>query len=36
VATADNKKGIGLPLQAALEHLIPLFEQSDPEHSPED
>ncbi len=25
VATADNKKGIGLPLQAAMEHLIPLF-----------
>jgi CubicO group peptidase (beta-lactamase class C family) len=25
VATADNKKAIGLPLQAALEHLIPLF-----------
>ena len=36
VATADNKKGIGLPLQAALEHLIPLFEQTDPEHSPGD
>ena len=25
VATADNKKAIGLPLQAALEHLLPLF-----------
>ncbi len=25
VATADNKKAIGLPLQAVLEHLIPLF-----------
>ena len=25
VATADNKKAIGLPLQAALKHLIPLF-----------
>ena len=25
VATADNKKSIGLPLQAALEHLLPLF-----------
>jgi CubicO group peptidase (beta-lactamase class C family) len=25
VATADNKKGIGLPLQAAMDHLIPLF-----------
>jgi CubicO group peptidase (beta-lactamase class C family) len=28
VATADNKKGIGLPLQAAIEHLIPLFRQA--------
>ena len=26
VATAHNKKAIGLPLQAAMEHLIPLFE----------
>ena len=25
IATADNKKEIGLPLQAAMEHLIPLF-----------
>jgi CubicO group peptidase (beta-lactamase class C family) len=25
VATADNKKAIGLPLQAAMDHLIPLF-----------
>ncbi|MCP4784878.1 MAG: serine hydrolase [Fuerstiella sp.] len=25
VATADNKRAIGLPLQAAMEHLIPLF-----------
>lgn len=27
VATADNKKAIGLPLKAAMEHLIPLFEK---------
>lgn len=27
VATADNKKAIGLPLQAAMEHLIPLFDK---------
>ncbi len=25
VATANNKKAIGLPLHAAMEHLIPLF-----------
>lgn len=36
VATADNRKGIGLPLQAALEHLIPLFKQTTSEHSPEE
>ena len=30
VATADNKKGIGLPLQAAMEHLIPLFNKQHP------
>jgi hypothetical protein len=27
VATADNKRAIGLPLQAALDHLIPLFKK---------
>ena len=27
VATADNQKAIGLPLQAAMEHLIPLFKE---------
>ncbi|MDG1893635.1 MAG: serine hydrolase [Fuerstiella sp.] len=36
VATAHNSKGIGLPLQAALEHLIPLFKQTAPKRSPKE